>query len=122
MPTVLIAHTSGSFVELLAEQLSSNYQVHICHIGAEAITLIDRLHPDILILYLLLPDTDGITVLHNISYMPDVIIALTKLSNEGVLQTAFDAGAQDVILIPATIRYIVSRLEQLTERAPSLEA
>ena len=118
MPTVLIAHTSGPFVELLAEQLSSNYRVHICHTGADAITLIDRLHPDILILYLSLPDIDGITALHSTKYKPDVVLALTNLTTDNVLQAAFDAGAQDVILIPASIDYVIIRMEQLMKKAP----
>ena len=122
MPTVLIAHTSGPFVGLLAEQLSSNYRVHICHTGADAITLIDRLHPDILILYLSLPDIDGITALHSTKYKPDVVLALTNLATDDVLQAAFDVGAQDVILVPASIAYIMIRLERLIEKAPSLEA
>ena len=122
MPTVLIAHAPGSFAELLAEQLDPGYRVHICHTGADALTLIDRLHPSILILYLSLPDIDGITVLHSTSHMPDVVLALTNLAADNVLQAAFDAGAQDVILIPASIDYIISRMEQLVKKAPSLEA
>lgn len=122
MPTVLIAHAPGSFAELLAEQLEPGYRVHICHTGSDALTLIDRLHPDILILYLSLPDLDGITVLQRANYLPDVILALTNLTSDCVLQAAFNAGAQEVVRLPSPIHYIVSRLEQITKRTPSLEA
>ena len=122
MLKVLIAHISCPFADILADQLRVNYEVAICHTGTDAITLIDCLRPDILILYLSLPDIDGITVLHRSRYSPNVILALTNLISDNVLQAAFDAGAQDVILIPSPVLYIVNRLEQLTERAPSLEA
>ena len=122
MPTVLIAHAPGPFAELLAEQLDPGYRVHICHTGADALTLIDRLHPSILILYLSLPDIDGITVLHSAKYIPDVVLALTNLATDNILQEAFDVGAQDIVLLPSPVCYIIERLEHLTKRAPSLEA
>jgi DNA-binding response OmpR family regulator len=122
MRKVLIVHNPGPLTDILSDHLRGNYEVTVCHTGAEAITLIDRLRPDILILYLSLPDIDGITVLHHTGYMPDVVLALTNLATDKVLQAAFDAGAQDVILIPAPIHYIVSRMEHLMKRAPSLEA
>lgn len=122
MRKVLIVHNPGPFTDILSDHLRGNYKVTVCHTGTNAITLIDRIHPDILILYLSLPDIDGITVLHCASYMPDVILALTNLATESVLQAAFDAGTQDVIMIPAPIHYIVSRIEQLIKKAPSLEA
>ena len=122
MRKVLIVHNPGPVTDILSDHLRGNYEVTVCHTGADAITLIDRLHPDILILYLSLLDIDGITVLHSASYMPDVVLALTNLATDNVLQAAFEAGAQDVILVPASIHYIVSRMEQLMKRAPSLEA
>ena len=122
MRKVLIVHNPGPVTDILSDRLHGNYEVTVCHTGEEALTFIDRLHPDILLLYLSLPDIDGITVLHSASYMPDVILALTNLATESVLQAAFDAGAQDVILVPASVHYIVSRMEQLMKKAPSLEA
>ena len=119
MRKVLIVHNPGPVTDILSDHLHGNYEVTVCHTGAEAITLIDRLHPDILILYLSLPDINGITVLHHTGYMPDVVLALTNLATENVLRAASDAGAQDVILIPAPIDYIIYRMERITEKAPS---
>ena len=115
MPTVLIVHSAEPFAQLLAAQLGSDYRVYICHTGADALTLMDRLRPHILILYLALPDMDGITLLRHAGYMPQVVLALTNLATNDVLQAAFRAGAQDVILIPARIDRIIRRMKQLTE-------
>lgn len=122
MRKVLIVHNPGPLTNILADHLRGNYGVTVCHTGADAITLIDRLHPDILILYLSLPDIDGITVLRRSGYTPDVILALTNLATDNVVQATFDAGVQDIILIPSSVHYIIERMEQLAKRAPSLEA
>ena len=50
------------------------------------------------------------------------ILALTNLVNTAVLQAAADAGVQDMILIPCTIRHIIEHLNTLIEKAPSAES
>ena len=98
------------------------YDIHIRNTGTDALAMLETLLPDILILDLSLPVIDGLTLLRRSHYKPKYILALTNFVNAAVLQTAVDAGVQALILIPCTIRYIVEKLDAITEKAPSTES
>lgn len=121
MKKVLIATISEATNTALADALPQ-YEVHICTTGSEALELLETLQPDILILDLMLPTMDGLTVLRKSSFRPNTILACTNLISATVLQSAAAVGVQDILLIPCTIRYIIDRLDALTGKAPSLEA
>ena len=110
MDTVLIAHNPGPFADALAEYLHDICDVWVCHTGAEALALIDRLHPDVLILYLSLSDMDGISILQKVSYKPKFIIALTSLVTDLVVQQANAVGISDIILIPCRVSIVLDHI------------
>lgn len=118
---LLIAVKSEVIADLLSAELSE-YDIHICNTGAEALLMLESLHPDLLIIDFRLYGMDGITVLQETHHKPPVILALTDLITNSILELASVLGVQDVILIPCTIRHIVERLEALIEEAPSLDA
>lgn len=84
--------------------------------------MLEALRPDVLILDLCLPVKNGLSVLRETRYKPPVILALTTLWTDQVIEDALDAGVQDMILKPCAMCHIVEHLEQLVKRAPSLEA
>ena len=118
---LLIAVKSEIIADSLASFLSM-HEVHICHTGTDSLTMLETYRPDALILDLALPVIDGLTVLRNTNFRPRCILALTNLVTPAVIQTAVDAGVQDMILIPFTIRHIIEHLNALIEKAPSTEA
>lgn len=120
MLKILIAIKSDEISTALSSALNQ-HEVLICNTGTEALSMLEALHPDILIIDLILPTTDGLTVLRESSFRPRIILACTTFISTTVLQAAADIGVQDIILIPCTIPYIVNRLEALIEKAPSLE-
>ena len=97
------------------------YDIHICDTGTDALAMLETHRPDALILDLTLPIIDGLTVLRKSGFWPRIILALTNLASQAVLQATADAGVQDVILIPCTIRHIIEHLDTLIEKAPSTE-
>ena len=121
MLKLLIAIRSEVLADLLSSALPQ-YDIHICHTGNAALTMLEALQPEILILDLLLPVIDGLSLLCKSSYKPSSILAITTIATDGVLQEAVDVGVQDVLLIPCTIRYITEHLNALVEKAPSTEA
>lgn len=118
---LLIAVKSEIIADSLASALSM-YDIHICDTGTDALAMLEAYRPDALILDLTLPVMDGLTALRKSGFRPRVILALTNLVNTAVLQAAADAGVQDMILIPCTIRHIIEHLDTLTEKAPSTES
>ena len=117
---LLLAIKSEVIAEALCPSLSQ-YNIHICHTGPEALALLDTLRPDAVILDLCLPVMDGLSVLRQAHYKPPVILALTNLLTADVLRDAMETGVQDVILKPCTMGHIVEHLEQLIKRVPSLD-
>ncbi len=118
---LLIAVKSKIMTDLLSSS-SSMYDVHTCDTGTEALAMLEMYRPDALILDLALPVIDGLTVLRKTSFRPHSILALTNIVTPAVLQAAADAGVQDMILIPCTIRHIIEHLNALIEKAPSAES
>jgi len=117
---LLIAVKSEIIADALAASLSM-HDIHTCDTGTDALAMLEIYRPDALIIDLTLPGMDGLTVLRKTGFRPHRILALTTLATPAVLQAAADAGVQDMILIPCTIRHIIERLNALTEKAPSTE-
>ena len=112
MAKLLIAAESGILSTVLAKALTQ-YEVHSCHTGADALTLLESLRPDIFIAELSLPGITGLTVLQKSPYKPPVILALTNLNTESVLQAAANVGVQDMVLLPCPVQHITAHLEAL---------
>ena len=117
---ILLATTDEATSTDLSNALFQ-YEVHICHTGTDALKLLETLRPDILILDLMLPAMDGLAVLRLSTFKPPTILARTNLITPTVVHSAAKAGVQALLLIPCTTRYIVERLNALTEKNPSPE-
>lgn len=120
MAKLLIAVKSEIMGTALSDLLT-HYEVSVCHNGRDALRLLESLRPDFFVVELSLPVVTGLTVLHQTCYRPHVILALTDLVTESVLQTAADTGVQDMILLPCPARYILCHLEALIQRTPAPE-
>ena len=118
---LLIAVKSEIITDLLVSALSM-HDVHTCDTGTDALAILEKYRPDALILDLMLPNIDGLTVLRKSIFNPKYILALTNLATPAVVQAAANAGVQDMILIPCTIRHIIEHLNALIEKAPSTES
>ena len=117
---LLIAVKSGNMADDLLAALSK-YEIHICATGADALAMLETLRPEILLLDLSLPVIDGLTLLRSIHYRPKYILALTNVATPVVLQAAADAGVQDMIFLPCTVRHIIKHLNALIGKAPSAD-
>jgi NarL family two-component system response regulator LiaR len=68
--------------------------------GAEAVELCDALQPDVVLMDLMMPHTDGVTAIRSLRQAhPDIrIIALTGYDLEALVQGAIQAGAISYLL------------------------
>ena len=117
MQKLLIADPSAIFSALLAQALSDTYEVSCCETGKEALTMLETLRPQMLILNLGLPYMDGLTVLHTAAYKPQLILVLTTLGSERELQRVKDAGADFAMITPCTVESVVYNVRELTRMA-----
>lgn len=113
MRKLLIAEFSDTLRIQLQEVLRSEYAVTVCADGAAALRLLDELRPDALILDLMLPQIDGLSVLEDAAVLPPVVLCISSVPSEYVLQRATDLGAGYVLLKPCSIRSITSHLTHL---------
>jgi NarL family two-component system response regulator LiaR len=82
--------------------------------GAEAIALVDRLSPDIMVMDLLMPDTDGFAATRHIrdAYPQIRVIILTSYSAEGQVLRALRAGAFSYLLKDAEAGEIATAIRK----------
>lgn len=109
---LLIAHSSEFFCASLAASLDKDFEIHTCYDGISAADMLQSLRPDALIIDLMLPYKDGLTVLREATHIPAAVLALTTYSTPYVEQAAARAGVGYVMLMPS-IQAVVSRLEDM---------
>lgn len=115
---LLIADGTEEFRIALCEVLKETYQVHSCRDGKEALALLRSFHPDILVLDLMLPELDGISLLQSAAAegICPMVLATTRFLNDYVLESANALGVGYVMVKPCDIRATVARIRDLTKR------
>lgn len=118
---ILIADDNREFCELLKEFISQEDDftlVGIANNGVEAIEIINREKPDLVVLDIIMPHLDGIGVLEKLAtdgQPRPKIIMLTAFGQESVTQRAIELGADYYILKPFDFGVLATRIRQLVE-------
>ena len=91
--------------------------------GYEAIELVGKTHPDILILDLSMPDLDGIAVTRQLKpQYPDLrILILTVHEDEAMLREAIKAGASGYIVKRAAEAELIAAIETIRRGDPYVD-
>ena len=116
--TVIIADNSEEFCNLLTEHLkrADGFQViGTANDGEQAIRLITERKPKILVLDLMLPKKDGLSVLKAISGMQHkpVVLATSAFITDYVTTAVASLGVQYLMLRPCDMTALVERLEEI---------
>ena len=86
--------------------------------GQDALEKLREEHFDVLISELVMPKLDGLDLLEALqdepSSKPDVIIIVSYMRNDGLLQRAFAKGATYVMLKPLEPEYLYKRMLDLS--------
>jgi len=120
MPTVLLIEDN----EKLARGLQSNlefegYAVLAAGDGAAGLAIARDKRPDIIVLDLMLPDTDGYRVLRTLRDDGDMtpVLVLTALGEEADKVRGFRFGADDYVTKPFGLMELLARIDALLRRA-----
>jgi CheY-like chemotaxis protein len=112
--TILICDDEPNLRELMRVSLGPDYSFVEAADGIEALEHIERLHPDLVLLDVMMPGTSGLTVieqLRNDSEIADTpVIVVSAFATENDRLAAFDAGATEFVkkpFDPATLRSLV---------------
>lgn len=119
MRKLLIADKSDEFRMALAELLQRDYHVKLCRDGRETLRMLQSFQPEVLVLDLMMPGMDGITLLQELAktQLRPVILATTPFANDFVLERVGQLGVGYVMLKPCDAAAVSNRLADLTGKA-----
>ncbi|MBM7855235.1 two-component system alkaline phosphatase synthesis response regulator PhoP [Desulfohalotomaculum tongense] len=121
MPKILVVDDEENIIELVKFNLErEGYQVISTGNGDEALKLVRRELPDLVVLDVMLPGTDGITVCRNINSDPETknipIIMLSARGEEVDKILGLEMGADDYMTKPFSPRELVARIKARLRR------
>lgn len=117
---VLLADDNREFVEIVREFIERQEDmslVGVAYHGNEALELISREEPHVVLLDIIMPHLDGLGVLEklqNSAHRPKIII-LTAFGQESMTQRAVNLGANYYILKPFDLDILGKRIRQLQD-------
>lgn len=116
---ILLVDDDVAFVETLAFNLRHiGYRVVTAANGAVALQQAHREEPDLIILDLMLPELDGLTVCRNLRQTSDwPILMLTARTGELDKIIGLESGADDYLTKPFHMEELLARLRALIRRA-----
>jgi len=102
----------------------SGYRVVVAGTGAEARALLQEVHPDLIILDLMLPDTDGLVLTTSFRTLTDSAILICSARDQQVDRVlGLKLGAADFVAKPFDLDELEARIEAILRRvARSREA
>ncbi len=117
---IIIADDNAEFASLLGEQIDRELDIKvmgIAHDGLEAVDLIEKVKPDLVILDLIMPNLDGIGVLERIKESKidkkPIFIILSAMCQDSFVKHALSLGAQYYVVKPFNILVLISRIRQI---------
>ena len=118
---ILIVDDEEDILEMLAYNFAKEgMKVFKAPNGATALEMAERVKPDVILLDVMLPDTDGITVCENLRKIPalkNALILFLSARGEDYSQVAgYKAGADDYIVKPVKIKILKHKVKVLLDR------
>lgn len=115
--TLLIADASESFADALCEQLAGVFDISFCDDGRDVIPMLHELSPDLLLLDLMLPGCDGITILESVCSMEDrpVVLVVSRIFGFYVQDSLERLGISYAMQKPCDVGCVCNRLMELAQ-------
>lgn len=123
---ILLVDDEPDILEFVGYNIKrEGYQLTTASDGKEAIQLAKKGKPDLVILDIMMPGMDGIAVCTELRKIPELkhtLIAFLTARGEDFSQIAgLDAGGDDYITKPIKPKVLMSRVNALLRRSPSLQ-
>jgi signal transduction histidine kinase len=119
MSTILIVDDDPTARETLEAMLEGQGdQLELAVNGFEALEIAGRIHPDLILLDVMMPAMDGFEVCRRLRSTPQLaevpIVILTALDDHASLMTGIEAGADDYLTKPINRQELVARVRTIT--------
>jgi two-component system, OmpR family, alkaline phosphatase synthesis response regulator PhoP len=118
---ILLVDDEEDILEFLSYNFKKEgYQVYTSDNGKNAIEKAKNIHPDLIVLDVMMPEMDGIECCMEMRKIPSlqntIIIFLTARAEDYSHIAGFDAGADDYIAKPIKPRLLISKVKALLRR------
>lgn len=118
---ILVADDEEDILQIISYNLTrEGYEIYTAQDGNEALNKAKELHPELIILDVLMPFKTGIEVCQilrsNTSFNDTLIILLTALNDDTSHIKGLEAGADDYIAKPVSPNVLLSRVNAIFRR------
>ncbi|XRC40951.1 response regulator YycF [Lactiplantibacillus plantarum] len=113
MKKILVVDDEKPISDIVKFNLTKEgYEVHVAADGEEALQKVDEVHPDLILLDLMLPKMDGLEVARQVRKNYDMpIIMVTAKDSELDKVLGLELGADDYVTKPFSNRELVARVK-----------
>jgi len=123
VPRILIVDDENDFIELLQYKLAGHgYELIVANDGVHALSQARQMKPSLILLDILLPDLDGLSVCEILSRQPSTknipVIFMSALSSE-VTKRTVAMHAADFFTKPLDLPRLEKRINELLHLAPA---
>jgi len=118
-PTILVVDDERNIVELVRLYLrSEGYQVEVAYDGREALDKASTLHPDLVVLDVMMPEMNGYEVTRRLRQDggKTPVIMLTAKGEDAEKVEGLELGADDYLAKPFNPRELVARVRAVLRR------
>ncbi|MBY4839616.1 two-component system response regulator BaeR [Pantoea sp. DY-5] len=117
-PLILVVEDEPKLAQLMIDYLqASNYRTHHIADGNEVLSYVQHTPPDLMLLDLMLPGRDGLTLCREIRRFSELpIIMVTARTEEIDRLLGLEIGADDYICKPFSPREVVARVKTILRR------
>jgi two-component system response regulator VicR len=121
---VLVVDDEKPIADILQFNLKKEgFEVYCAYDGNEALSMVEEIQPDIILLDIMLPLTDGMEVCREVRKKYDMpIIMLTAKDSEIDKVLGLELGADDYVTKPFSTRELIARVKANLRRHQSLTA
>lgn len=113
-PTILVVDDTPTNIDVLREGLCETYFVQAATSGRVALRIVERKHPDLILLDIMMPDMDGLEVCRRLKADPathDIPIMFVTAKTDPISEVeGFDLGAVDYITKPVNLHRLKARV------------
>ncbi len=117
---IVVADDEPFILSALQDTLSDSYSVTTASNGAEAIKVVQKVMPDLIILDVMMPEMDGLEACKNLkrdkvtSSIP--VILLTAKGQITDIEKGFKSGADAYVVKPFSPARLIEKVEEIFEK------